>query len=178
MELTITDASGAHVRTLEGPGDAGMHEVQWNWRYDAPYEAERGGGGSGASLRPRRSRAQGALPALDSRVDRDSAAIACGLPGFPTASPGSCASPCSRILASPRSHCRALGFSRRREKPRSPVFPSFRQESSVKRNALCSVTIGLALVLTGTAFGQITVTNQASGASSLLMSSCRKKRSR
>jgi photosystem II stability/assembly factor-like uncharacterized protein len=47
VELTVSDAAGNHVRTLEGPGGAGVHEVQWDWRYDAPYEAERRGGGGG-----------------------------------------------------------------------------------------------------------------------------------
>ena len=47
--LTITDASGAHVRALDAPGEAGVNEVIWDWRYDPPYEpvAEGGGGGPG-----------------------------------------------------------------------------------------------------------------------------------
>ncbi len=38
--LTITDADGGHVRKLEAPGDAGVNEVVWDWRMDAPYEPE------------------------------------------------------------------------------------------------------------------------------------------
>ena len=47
--LTITDAEGNHVRTLEAPAEAGINEVVWDWRFDAPYEAdgEQGGGGGG-----------------------------------------------------------------------------------------------------------------------------------
>ncbi|MCG8466820.1 MAG: hypothetical protein MJB57_01225, partial [Gemmatimonadetes bacterium] len=40
FELTITDGDGNHVRTLEVPGDAGIHEVIWDWRYDPPYETD------------------------------------------------------------------------------------------------------------------------------------------
>ena len=48
VELSVTDASGAAVRTLEGPGTSGVHEVLWDWRHDAPYDATaRGGGGGG-----------------------------------------------------------------------------------------------------------------------------------
>jgi photosystem II stability/assembly factor-like uncharacterized protein len=43
--LIVTDVAGAHVRTLEGPGEAGVHEILWDWRHDAPYEAEEGTGG-------------------------------------------------------------------------------------------------------------------------------------
>jgi len=48
VELRVLDASGDLVRTLEGPGTAGVHEVLWDWRYDDPYEADPGdapGGG-------------------------------------------------------------------------------------------------------------------------------------
>ena len=38
--LTITDSDGGHVRTLEAPGAAGINEVVWDWRHDAPYEPE------------------------------------------------------------------------------------------------------------------------------------------
>ena len=49
FSLTITDASGQHVRTLDAPGAAGINEVIWDWRYDRPYEpvAGQGGGGGG-----------------------------------------------------------------------------------------------------------------------------------
>jgi hypothetical protein len=55
LELTITDASGDHVRTLEGPGKAGLNEALWDWRHDRPYEPEEEGGGGrggGASQGP------------------------------------------------------------------------------------------------------------------------------
>ena len=51
--LTITDASGAHVRTLDAPREQGINEVIWDWRHDAPYEREGGagpGGGGGGGF--------------------------------------------------------------------------------------------------------------------------------
>lgn len=47
VTLTITDASGQVVRTLEGDTGAGIQEVLWDWRWDAPYEPEGGPGGGG-----------------------------------------------------------------------------------------------------------------------------------
>ncbi|MDX1493905.1 MAG: hypothetical protein R3253_07605, partial [Longimicrobiales bacterium] len=48
VTLTITNTGGEVVRTLEGDTGAGLHEVLWDWRWDAPYEPEaRGGGGGG-----------------------------------------------------------------------------------------------------------------------------------
>ncbi len=38
--LTITDSDGGHVRTLEAPSGAGVNEVVWDWRLDAPYEPD------------------------------------------------------------------------------------------------------------------------------------------
>jgi len=38
--LTITDSDGGHIRTLEAPSEAGVNEVVWDWRMDAPYEPE------------------------------------------------------------------------------------------------------------------------------------------
>ena len=38
--LTITASDGSHVRTLDAPGEAGVNEVVWDWRMDAPYEPE------------------------------------------------------------------------------------------------------------------------------------------
>ena len=38
--LTITDSGGGHIRTLEAPSEAGINEVVWDWRMDAPYEPE------------------------------------------------------------------------------------------------------------------------------------------
>jgi hypothetical protein len=46
--LTITDASGDLVRSLDAPGSAGINEVVWNWRHDAPYEPEEGTGNAPA----------------------------------------------------------------------------------------------------------------------------------
>jgi photosystem II stability/assembly factor-like uncharacterized protein len=51
VRLVITDAAGATVRTLEAPGKAGMHEVVWDLRMEAPYVPEpaaQGGGRGGA----------------------------------------------------------------------------------------------------------------------------------
>jgi len=45
IDLTISDATGSHVRTLAAPARSGINEVLWNWRYDRPYEPEPGGGG-------------------------------------------------------------------------------------------------------------------------------------
>jgi len=39
IELAILDASGAVVRTVEGPGTAGLHEVLWDWRHEPPFAA-------------------------------------------------------------------------------------------------------------------------------------------
>ncbi len=38
--LTITASDGGHIRTLEAPSEAGVNEVVWDWRMDAPYEPE------------------------------------------------------------------------------------------------------------------------------------------
>ncbi len=40
--LTLTDADGNHVRTLDAPSAAGINEVIWDWRFDAPYEPPEG----------------------------------------------------------------------------------------------------------------------------------------
>ena len=47
VELTIEDADGNVVRTLEGSGRAGVHEVVWDLRLAPPYEAEPPAGGGG-----------------------------------------------------------------------------------------------------------------------------------
>ena len=47
FSLTITDADGNHIRTLEPPSEAGINEVIWDWRHDPPYEPEEGGPGGG-----------------------------------------------------------------------------------------------------------------------------------
>jgi photosystem II stability/assembly factor-like uncharacterized protein len=47
VTLTVTDAAGDTVRTLDGPGHPGVNEVLWDWRWDRPYEPENGGGGGG-----------------------------------------------------------------------------------------------------------------------------------
>jgi photosystem II stability/assembly factor-like uncharacterized protein len=47
-KLTILDADGELIRELDGPGDAGIHQVIWNLRLEPPYEVEeqpQGGGG-------------------------------------------------------------------------------------------------------------------------------------
>ena len=50
--LTITDSNGNHVRTLEAPAESGINEAIWDWRFDAPYEADgqQGGGGGGGGF--------------------------------------------------------------------------------------------------------------------------------
>lgn len=45
VTLTIANRAGEVVRTLEGDAGAGIHEVLWDWRWDAPYEPEEGAGG-------------------------------------------------------------------------------------------------------------------------------------
>jgi photosystem II stability/assembly factor-like uncharacterized protein len=40
VKITILDASGELVRELEGPGEAGGHEVMWDLRLPPPYEPE------------------------------------------------------------------------------------------------------------------------------------------
>ena len=45
--LTITDADGNHIRTLEAPAEPGVNEVIWDWRHDPPYEPGAGPGGGG-----------------------------------------------------------------------------------------------------------------------------------
>ncbi|MEZ4422116.1 MAG: glycosyl hydrolase [Gemmatimonadota bacterium] len=51
-ELTILDASGDVVRTLEAEPTAGLHEVVWDLRLEPPYAPERGqsGGGGGGGF--------------------------------------------------------------------------------------------------------------------------------
>ena len=54
VKLAIRDAAGRPVRTLEGPAEAGINEVLWDWRHDAPYVAGGGrGGGAGGGGRGR-----------------------------------------------------------------------------------------------------------------------------
>ena len=53
FSLSITDSNGEHIRTLEAPGEAGINEVIWDWRYDQPYEPApdgSGGGGGGGGF--------------------------------------------------------------------------------------------------------------------------------
>ena len=54
VPIRITTATGQDVRTLEGPGSAGAHEVVWDFRMDRSYEPEEapGGRGSGAMEEP------------------------------------------------------------------------------------------------------------------------------
>ena len=54
ITLAVTDAGGEDVRSLEGPGTAGVHEVSWDLRHAPPFEVEEGqGGGGGFSRTPR-----------------------------------------------------------------------------------------------------------------------------
>jgi photosystem II stability/assembly factor-like uncharacterized protein len=40
VKISIVDAGGALVREMEGPGEAGGHEVMWDLRLPPPYEPE------------------------------------------------------------------------------------------------------------------------------------------
>jgi photosystem II stability/assembly factor-like uncharacterized protein len=52
--LVIVDSDGNPVRELEGPGDAGIHEVVWDLRLAPPFESQGGQGGFfGAPRGPR-----------------------------------------------------------------------------------------------------------------------------
>ena len=42
VKLTIIDANGETIRELEGPGEAGTHQVVWDLRYPPPFVAEEG----------------------------------------------------------------------------------------------------------------------------------------
>ncbi len=59
--LTVTDASGNHIRTLEAPSTAGIHEVTWDFRYDRPHEREEGEEGEGGGGGGRRDPPQGPI---------------------------------------------------------------------------------------------------------------------
>lgn len=48
--LTILDDAGTVIRTLDGPGTAGIHEVTWDLRHEPPYEAEGETGGFFAAV--------------------------------------------------------------------------------------------------------------------------------
>ena len=55
--ITILDSRGETVRSLEGPGEAGIQEVNWDLRIEPPYEADSSqaqdgfGGGRGRRFR-------------------------------------------------------------------------------------------------------------------------------
>jgi photosystem II stability/assembly factor-like uncharacterized protein len=54
VALTIADAAGHVVRTLNGPGEAGLHQVQWDLETDAGHAAQAAqaaGGGRGGGDR-------------------------------------------------------------------------------------------------------------------------------
>jgi hypothetical protein len=51
--ITITDASGATVRELRGPADAGLHRVRWDLKYGALAGSTGGGRGRGGRGRGR-----------------------------------------------------------------------------------------------------------------------------
>jgi hypothetical protein len=54
VRLSILDAAGTVVRTIEAPGTVGLHEVVWDLRLDPPYEPEPGAGqGGGPPRAPR-----------------------------------------------------------------------------------------------------------------------------
>jgi len=45
VKLIVTDRAGTTVRTLTGPGSAGLHQVQWDLETDAAKAAEAAGPG-------------------------------------------------------------------------------------------------------------------------------------
>jgi photosystem II stability/assembly factor-like uncharacterized protein len=45
IDLQIMTATGEKVRTLQGPGTPGAHEIFWDFRIEPAYEARGGGGG-------------------------------------------------------------------------------------------------------------------------------------
>lgn len=45
--IAILDANGQEIRSLEGPGNAGLHRVVWDLRIEPPYVREPGQGGFG-----------------------------------------------------------------------------------------------------------------------------------
>ncbi len=47
VELSILDARGGVVRTLEGGSDAGINQIVWDFRMNPPYTPEAGGAGAG-----------------------------------------------------------------------------------------------------------------------------------
>jgi len=53
VKITITDAAGHPVRTLQAPGGRGFHRVVWNLTYDPPLElfGEENTGGEGPGFR-------------------------------------------------------------------------------------------------------------------------------
>ncbi|MDE3136658.1 MAG: hypothetical protein KGL59_08785 [Acidobacteriota bacterium] len=53
VEITVTDAAGQDVRTLQAPAGRGFHRVVWNLNYDPPVElfGEENAGGAGPGAR-------------------------------------------------------------------------------------------------------------------------------
>ena len=50
VTLTVADASGDVIRTLDGPDGSGLHQVVWDLRLDPPYESDGEGGGGGGGF--------------------------------------------------------------------------------------------------------------------------------
>ena len=50
VTVTIADGSGEVIRTLQGAGERGLHEVIWNFRHDSPTRVPGGGGGFGGGF--------------------------------------------------------------------------------------------------------------------------------
>ncbi len=63
VQIAISDVHGEVVRNLTGPGDVGLHRIQWNLRGNPPQQGQ--GGGRGGRGGGRRGRGGGgpALPA-------------------------------------------------------------------------------------------------------------------
>ena len=53
VTMTVADASGNAIRTLDAPDESGLHQVVWDLRIDPPYESEEEGGGGGFGGPPR-----------------------------------------------------------------------------------------------------------------------------
>jgi photosystem II stability/assembly factor-like uncharacterized protein len=47
LDISITTATGRAVRTLKGPATPGAHQIEWDFRIDPPYVAQRGNRGGG-----------------------------------------------------------------------------------------------------------------------------------
>ncbi len=80
ISIRILDSEGELVRTLEGPGRAGINEALWDWRHDPPFDAREDGRPSASFGRGGPPQGPVALPGVYSAVleaagERSSAAL-------------------------------------------------------------------------------------------------------